>query len=137
MKDLIARLESATGPDYVLDSEIALAFGWKRDVVRWEEGEDVCWYAPDGKSEGGNCPFFTLRVDDAMRLIEPGSAWAVSHSPDEHPFSYPRPYRATVMPDLSHKNRRDATVHHEYPAVALCIAALKARAASPKQPGAK
>lgn len=69
----------------------------------------------------------TASIDAALTLVEKDAAWAVSHSPDEDPQGYPKPYRATVMPALAYSGRRDSTDHHGCPAIALCIAALKAR----------
>lgn len=125
MQDLIERLEKATGPDFALDRDIALATGWKHSVLHHEEGSDDYWNTPDGKCHGCHCRFFTMRIDDALTLIPEGSCWAVSHG-DPDPQGYPRPYRATVMPPYGYAGR-DATDHHDCPAIALCIAALKAR----------
>jgi hypothetical protein len=122
MLDLIERLKKATGPDWELDHEIfAHVHGWSYPL----HGAALHEFNESTREHGRTD--YTASIDAALTLVEPRSAWAVSHSPDADPQGYPRPYRATVMPDLAYSGRRDSTDHHGHPAIALCIAALKAR----------
>lgn len=91
MRDLIARLEAATGPDRELDAEIA-------DAV---EFDPTCLHSPA----------YTASIDAAMTLVPPDTGiWGVAKLGDQY---------------TAHAGNPD----HEgaTPALALCIAALRAR----------
>ncbi len=104
MKALIAKLEAATEGSRVLDCFIAYGLH------------------PDFISEADCAPHYTTSIDAALTLVPERAVWALSCN-DE----YPGLFRGTVMPRLSDDNASDATVHAPTPALALCIAALKAR----------
>ncbi len=61
MKDLIERLEKATGPDEILDRDIAFEIG--------------TYSAPDRGDPEGHWPAYTGSLDAAMALVPEGYAW--------------------------------------------------------------
>lgn len=108
IKGLIARLEIADRPDARLDRAIALAVD--------------TFQPPDRGSPVGNWLAYTASVDAALTLVTP-LCWA-------------RVQTATrdAIPMAWVTNEKDEHCYEGYgatPAVALCIAALKARAALP------
>jgi len=71
LPELIRRIESATGPDRALDEAVALALGWKHEVVA--EGSAPThvakmWIPPEGRPRSF-CPAFTGSVDVTMTVI--------------------------------------------------------------------
>ena len=98
-EELIAALERAEGPSRELDAHI-----WK---------SDGCRVAP--------VPRYTSSLDAALTLVPEGEAWLVGWDDENHAnvFVLPSP---TSRPTGYHAQGA-AT-----PAIALCIAALKARA---------
>lgn len=123
MQDLIERLERATGPSRELDAlvwDAVIQDG--RPLVEFTDGS---W----GKRDPfDGCAFdtaaaYTESIDAALTLVPGGSQyWSLSHQDD---WATNQQFRAAVS---GHKPIRGAT-----PAIALCIAALRARAASAKQ----
>jgi hypothetical protein len=101
LADLIARLEAATGPAFVLDEAIML---WR--------------YADAGLPQSANPLSYTASIDDAMTLVPEGWHAVINARPDwptVELHEFPLPCR--IVPLL----------HARTPALALCIAALKAR----------
>lgn len=122
MNDLIARLEKATGADRELDEKIALLAGWKTAA----NGE--VWVSPTA-FPARELPHFTSSIDVALTLVpegvglklerywlSSGEAWSAVLSTGGIPSN---PARQFVSEDA------------KTPAIALCIAALKARRARP------
>lgn len=112
MTDLIARLEAAEGPDRELDAEIEnlLAGGSDRDLE---------YIVSNGVEDTTAPPRYTASIDAALTLVPEGWTWGIMHcagAPPEVCF-----YRA-VCGVYSSIVAVAAT-----PALALCIAALKAR----------
>jgi hypothetical protein len=103
IKSLIERLEAATGPDAQID-----------DTIQW-----LC--VPQ-KDHTINAPRFTKSIDAALTLVPEGYGWSISDYRNNqaglcafvHP---PDPKR-----DLFRSNETRST-----PAIALCIASLRAR----------
>lgn len=114
MTDLIARLEEATEGGWLLDSEISATVHGMLD----QDWDDPRWH------EGG--PAYTTSLDAALTLVPEGSAWAVSIGDDPDVYIRGMP-RATVMPPRPYSGANDASECAATPALALCIAALKAR----------
>lgn len=121
MADLIARLETAPGPDRALDIEI-----WDT-VEAWPKEPTLPdWRtAPNGRPVHAAlfAPNYTGSLDDAMALIPEG--WFI----DLHDWRWcedPR-WNAHVVP----RGVSDVTTNGRAPtaAPAVCAAALKARAA--------
>lgn len=119
LADLIARLEKATGPDAGLDLMIAEAVGLKPS------------FGATGSVGGGWLPY-TTSIDAALTLVPEECVWALNFAS-----------MATIMrvgPNgvidgeiigqwPSDQNEAEQPVK---PAIALCIASLKARAALTK-----
>jgi hypothetical protein len=115
MRDLIARLEAATWPDRTLDAYIKAA----------AEGFD-----PTGKTlievktfTGAAhelVPAYTASIDAALTLVPEGADVEVYFSPREKPHR-----RGCVVLTIG---RQAYEAHAVTPALALCIAALRARA---------
>jgi hypothetical protein len=120
MRDLIARLESATGPDRGLDAAIRETVGlvWREDFYVWSQ---------TGARYRGQVNF-TASLDAALTLVPEG--WAV-HSMmiwpgngtglmlwGTHEFSGERWHG---------KDDPKVEARHMHAPIALCIAALRAR----------
>lgn len=114
---LIERLEAATAPDIRLDVEIAIAL-----PSRWPlrpsnvPGKYVTTYE-NGRTGVACAPDYTRSIDDAARIVPEGFAWQCGCDIDLTPT-------ARVWGQDIHADEFAAT-----PAIALCIAALKARIA--------
>lgn len=120
--DLIARLEAATEGGRELDEAIAEHVGWTlADKV------ECLWWPPEPSRE--NCqqaPLFTLSIDAAMTLVPEGFDYGFSFSKQhgletwvQRPFQEGECFQGYAPEsDPTDKTR----------ALALCIAALKARA---------
>ena len=138
MNILVERLERATGPDRGLDLQIMRA-GFKHQVLKWEEagwdedGKDF----PDGirywtdereKSYAVGVERFTSSIDAAMTLVPEGMYYKLERFSDG--------CYAAVCP---YSRQADQTLwrgHQKPAAIALCIAALKARDALAHSPTA-
>lgn len=114
MTPLIKRLEALTGPSREVDAEIAKAIGWVKYIT---------WTSPNGRIYA-DCPNFTNSLDAAMTLVpkmdRPNFPWLMmkSNNPNN-----PIGCRCELWLDnVKNYRGRGATL-----AVALCIAALKAR----------
>lgn len=123
MKDELLRLaercEQAEGPDREIDVEIARTMRvtvWLRNVEDTANYETTYWR-------------YTSSIDGALSLVPEGAFWRVGHD-GEGPD--PSMFRADVLhtPGSGHHIARAAT-----PSLALCVAALKARASMEKTDG--
>lgn len=110
--DIIARLEKATGPDRELDLEIGRALPGPHPFS-----------LSTAQQRGGKPPVpeFTASIDAALMLMPEGANWSLN-SKSEARVGGPRL-------DFVIKGGS-----HVVPAIALCIAALKARAAQSSLP---
>jgi hypothetical protein len=123
MKNLIAHLEKATGPDRDLDAKI-----WR--AVDPEAVMEKCGfrglkyaghiYAPNEKTEyimtmaAMRAPVFTASIDAALTLVPVGKDWHIEMCD------------GCALAAIG--ERIDIAFEpHKVPAVALCIAALKSR----------
>lgn len=113
--ELITRLESADGPDRELDWAIAESLGWTRCQV----GQVIACYAPGDPHMKAGAPRYTASIDAALTLV-----------PDE--------YLLGILAELENGrwttkllNRREIAgllpESGPTPALALCIAALRAQ----------
>lgn len=109
---LAERCERAAGPDRELDAEIGRYFSAR-----------FLGYVPDEPQHG--CAEFTRSIDAAMTLVPEGWYWRAGHG--------------VLWPGWAHLNRKhpdhceredEHSAHAETPALALCAAALRARAQS-------
>lgn len=125
MNDLIERLEKATGPDRRIDALIWMlepceppdCIPQVRDTIfkRFMQGEQ--W----GDSE---VPFYTASIDAALTLKPQGVTYTIC--------DYQRPPEVLALLHRKAANVVDTNQYsgkHPVAAIALCIAALKARAA--------
>ena len=111
-EELIAALEAATGPDRALDSWIGASVGFDGwTVAEWQETVDDPVFAHSSITD---VPPYTASIDAALTLVPEGVLWAVGVDED-----------GSGCAELP---RRRLLVHALTPAIALCIAALRARA---------
>ena len=119
--ELAARCEAATGPDREIDCRISLelsgiAYG-DSDVAEMllyrDEPTGYGRYRPADE----HVPAYTASLDAAMTLVPEGHVWSV----DAGGFAGVEPYNGDPGPSWSTKCGNT-------PALALCAAALRARA---------
>lgn len=122
-QELIARLEASTAPDRGLDADIycALHPEWQWD----RSSQQPTGWVSTASGSGITCPvpFFTLSVDAAMGLLGPPGhpLWTVTlngRSHGQHGMSW---FAEVTIP-----SREFQGYSWDRPAIALCIAALKA-----------
>jgi len=116
MDELIARLETTTGADRELDAAIygATAGGnwsWQK-AIEHRKATNADWF-----------PLYTKSVDDALKLMP--WAWMAGCAPEGKFFCEAQ----ESMDEFGHSTK-EASGHGANPAIAICIAALKARAHS-------
>lgn len=116
--ELAERCEKTTGPKRELDEAIRLLV--ERNIV---VGLDLAGgYVPP------STPRYTESLDAAMQLVPEGWAWMAGCAPEARFF-------ATLAPtDESGIEAEDIDTAAATPALALCAAALRARAADRAQP---
>lgn len=120
MKDLITRLENADGPSRELDLAIALAVG-----IDAKDGARVFADRPHPveKDAMGWIPLrhFTSSIDAAITLVPEGAEWNATNI-----YGIARTEVGLNFNDYGpfYGERKDGNI-----AIALCIAALKARGA--------
>ena len=130
LAELIARLEVATAGSRELDIAVYEAIGWRRKQF---SKTAPTWLCPpdDGKRiaiEPFNLlPCVTTSIDAALTLV-PENWWAEIHARTDTPscvlHEFPLPCRRVP-------SERPYVLVAATPALALCIAALKARKAQP------
>ena len=109
--DVIERLEKATGPCRELDKAILLALGYSwRGMAYWFRDDSHAW-------EGNT--HFTVSIDAALTLRPDGALYAIE-TYDSNGI-YPEHVRASAWVQGA------ARAFAATPALAICIAALKAR----------
>lgn len=115
--DVVEILESAREPDRMQDGYIGTLFGWRRNVEyvtksgSSEPVKKVTWLSPSG--EPGIVPPYTTSMETALQLaqaIVPIDSWAASWS------------NGKGMAQIGEGQACEGLT----PAMALCIAALKA-----------
>jgi hypothetical protein len=133
MKDLIAKLEAAKEGSRELD--VAIVYALHPDIGPYRPhcaGEEPrFWQDPFYKQP---CPKFTTSLDAALSLVPADPAnkgkamlWSVTH--DEDGVGGPRGYIAAI--GKGYHDPQFIYGHHDTnPALALCIAALRARSAT-------
>ena len=125
IKQLIGRLEALEAPCRECDCLIGVALGWFitepnkgwPDQLDYIDVRNECWYYPGGGFDQ-LVPRFTASLDAAMTLVPEGSDWL------RKGFSE----MSVVLDDPNDKMwARHIDGHHKHPAIALCIAALRAQ----------
>jgi len=143
MNDLIPRLERATGPDRELDGAIALATGWQHKETedgRGISGEPIIkhtWTSPGGEEfwekttifnrankYPEELPHYTASLDAALTLVPEGYRWNVESS-ENGLLSHIKPVAGVAVDEAAAPSSDQFFA--ATPALALCIAALKAR----------
>lgn len=129
MRDLIARLEAAQGPDRELDGEIAVAV--QGGEIVWKQANYTMEMYPSHRYASTNhyggfanehVPLFTASIDAALTLVPDGWSWSL--------------YDVIGKPESVRMWRHpmDVLTSAATPALALCIAALKARSNASRGP---
>lgn len=129
IEELISSLEKATGPNRELD----ILIGQATAVYGWRVCDDGCveCYIPDGHEygegwfdTGQELPAYTASIDAAMTLVPEG--W--------YCVEILRDNEGEWVPRLHQNQRGLLSAHANHPRlpIALCIAALRARALNPK-----
>ena len=122
--DLIARLEQAEVGSRELDRAVALALGWA--IKRWPNGQGEDWRRIDGTLVLNTN--FSTSLDAALTLVPTGWHWTVYDTD-----GLGRGYACAQVepPEYSYEPiSADAVT----PALALCIACLRARLAAEQAP---
>lgn len=125
--DALQRLEKATGPDRELDIAIAFAVGEIRDrdgnylFATGNESDMVVEAGPcDTYLHAQPLRYYTASIDAALTLVPEGYACSVDRNEDGTGC-------ATVSPDYSDMGFLSSSRRAATPAIALCVASLKAR----------
>lgn len=121
MQELIDRLESLTGPNFELERHIAVASG---KALRLS-GDGAVEWAPGNTF--GVAPAYTCSIDAALLLVPENHTWWVDSEEVIGDGSVLPPSAAVMAYGADFRicdNSKGAT-----PAIAICIAALKARMA--------
>lgn len=109
MQDLIERLEKAKEGSRELDVEIAIRFHPKGDIIRLFHEQGLF------KQSDSRIPHYTTSIDAALTLVKPDWIWNIQSDG----FCFIDTGEEII------EGHRDTTA-----ALALCIAALKARESS-------
>lgn len=133
-QELIERLERATGPDRELANDVLFACGWSAHEIGMGDVRSTVWTSPDGHDHlDGDHPDPTRSLDAALTLVPGGWAWSV-HSESIYATGHHKDPRAELAQPVETQFGPGfgirAQINAKTPAIALCIAALKARAAS-------
>ena len=120
---LIAKLEAADGPSRELDQEIGVSIGDRRPDHNWVLLRLGSYVADAG---GWNETFwiadnYTSSIDAALTLVPAWCGWNV----DGHRESIVTKNNVNSLGEREDDDWYSA--YHKTPAIALCIAALKAR----------
>lgn len=129
---LAERCEQATGRDWALDADIAEGMNPEFQSTPWERidypGGRWVVFADRSAPDNWNIvspPPYTSFIDVALTLVPEGWKWALHSADDAGP---PCAFCVSDMGKLPWSKRVDDT-HAATPALALCAAALRARAA--------
>ena len=122
IEELIAALERADAPSRELELRIA------RDVLDSKPLGHAAGLPDEllvAQAEFGPWPRYTSSIDAALSLVPEGYVWRMQ-APAPQPTGK---WAAEIFTQPMWSSFRDGT-HATHPAIALCIAALKARAAT-------
>lgn len=138
--DLISRLEKAAGPDRGIDARIWLACEPCELPDCFSDAKQrIADRIISGSGDDGECPPYTSSIDAALTLVPPTYTTSV-HS--DRPETFPTGWSIDQLCDSEFQaeityfptwNVEPPTLGEGYaisPAIALCIAALKARSAA-------
>ncbi len=132
--ELIAAMEKATGPDVALDCDIYSMLNPTLLPVKERAGlfvNDKKFLGSAGKYHivgvTSMAPDYTASIDAALTLVPKGSLWTCATY--QSSFDVRPPYYADCAAGLEECPITEA--YAATPALALCIAALKARQVAP------
>ena len=112
--DLIARLEESLASSRELDIEICVALGKSRLDAGFQ-----------------SAPYYTLSIDDALKLVPDGWTWQVSNRAPKPNFGRAYVHNGELINVggglTPNPKYRGSEIIAATPAIALCIAALKSR----------
>ncbi len=120
---LAERCEQVSGPDRELDRQVALATGW---AIMKVQGDD--WLMPPTGRPVGDPRRYTASLDAALTLVPEGWGWLVSQPNAKALASGLLKMRTPVMGEVQYGCDQRFAVAAAAPALALCAAALRARA---------
>jgi len=134
---LAERCEQASGPDRELDRDIGFAaLGWKT----YQHGEFSLIRGHDGESwadhPGSTYTFFTASIDAALTLIPDDCALDQLGTWEHHHLQALGPWYAIIRDPRAKFMMNPRSDHTATPALALCAAALRARASAASSPTA-
>lgn len=152
MTDLLARLEVAEAGSRELDCLIARHFGWHRVEPRHARNKAGGWIAPEDflgvNSDGSprldslhgtdihrDPPRLSQSLDAALALAErvlPGWHCHIGNLPTSDDADHEPHHKFAALlyqPEPYVRNRKDFMEHGATPALALCIAILRAKGA--------
>lgn len=116
---LIERLVAATGPDRELDGAIAVCMGWTFQKMK---GDQRPYYRKPGHLEyymRDEQPYYTSEISAALTLVQKDMHWNLHGKAGDEKNSSASVYGERAIAPT--------------PAIALCLAALRARATQPEQ----
>jgi len=125
--ELIAALEKATGPDRVLDGDIAEIIG--RSPMGMERFANGKW---GGGGAQWDAPYYTASIDAALTLVPKEWGWRLDTTATIPELANLKIKPTTIASCIWAKTENGGCKKHvvavdSNPAIALCIAALKAR----------
>ena len=133
MGDIIKMLEEATGGSRELDAEICRIAYWESDGYFSDQDDHGEWFIYSYRFGGTAIPkeplpHYTTSLDAALTLVPEG--WTskqifITGAGSKARLKRPSPYALVAPMESYERDRLVAT-----PALALCVAALKAREAS-------
>lgn len=130
MDDLIKKLEAATGPDREIDLHIFAVLNRPDPIAKIDWGciGDRVTYGTGEWEYCADWPMFTFSVDAALTLVPEG--WAIHTIHGGQIKDGKQGWAVNIC--VNGNNMDDLMVEREHlderPAIAICIAALKARA---------
>lgn len=146
LERLIARCESAVGPDRELDTDIAVAVsGDPKAFASRPTANSIFKHVPGWWTDGGgkshSTAHYTSGVDAALTLLPAGWQWDVSNrAPAPHTGRAYIHNRQLINGGISGLTRNPKYEGFEVtaatPAIAVCIVCLQARLAAQKRPTA-
>ena len=128
MTDLITRLKSATEGSRELSDDVLRAWGWTRRLWNYPRQLDKewCWFEPECTAEPvTERPDPSRSVDDAIAGVPGGMIWRCG-GPPRHWCIIGRP---SPKGSFHNAGGKYVSCNAPTPALALCIAIEKARAA--------
>lgn len=119
LQELIVRLEKATGPDRALDGDIAVACSYATGFLERHGKREDGWVSKGEHHAVVPAPAYTASIDAALTLVT--ERWSYRVGANE-----PRTNAQAVLA-RSYPTNKIIEQEAANPAIALCIASLRAR----------